>query len=41
LAILKPVCTPAENSQPLAAALTEFGQEFKEFITGELLRRPR
>lgn len=41
LAILKARVHAGENSQPLAAALTEFGQEFKEFITGELLRRPR
>jgi len=41
LAVLKARVQAGENSQPLAAALTEFGQEFKEFVTAELLLRPR
>ena len=41
LAILRARVEAGENSKPLADALTEFGQEFKEFVTAELLLRPR
>jgi len=41
LALFKARVQAGENGQPLAEALTQFGQEFKEFITAELLMRPR
>ena len=41
LAILRARVEAGENSNPLAEALTQFGQEFKEFVTAELLLRPQ
>ena len=41
LAILRARVEAGENSDSLAEALTEFGQEFKQFVTAELLLRPR